>query len=276
MSAPGHTSGDHRSATREGDPVNASLLATRDLRAGIGARAFCDALSIDVGAGDVWAIIGPNGAGKTTLLRTLAGLAAPLAGTVMLGGRPLETLSLRLRAQSRGVLPQDDVDAFAVSVADSVLAARHPHIAWHAWERDADRRIAGDALAAFGVADLAARDVRTLSGGERRRVALAELVAQDTPLLLLDEPSSHLDIGQQVAALDALTALARGRRKALVMVLHDLHLAARYCDHAIAIGGGGAIAGAASEILREAPLSALFGRALLELGAGATRTFVPR
>ena len=256
--------------------MSAALLATQGLRAGIGARAFCDPLSVDVHAGEMWAIVGPNGAGKTTLLRTLAGLAAPLAGTVTLDGSPLAAMSPRARARARAVLPQDDVDAVAVSVADSVLAARHPHVAWHAWESDTDRRIAREALDAFGVAALATRDVRTLSGGERRRVALAELVAQDTPLLLLDEPSSHLDIGQQVAALDALTGLARARGKALVMVLHDLHLAARFCDHAIAIGAGRAEAGTASQILREAPLSALFGRALAELGQGATRTFVPR
>jgi iron complex transport system ATP-binding protein len=256
--------------------MNEPLLATRDLRAGIGARAFCDALSIRVEPGEVWAIIGPNGAGKTTLLRTLAGLAAPLAGTITLGARPLASMPPRDRARVRAVLPQDDIDAFAISVEDSVLASRHPHVAWHAWESESDRRIATDALAAFGVGLLKDRDVRTLSGGERRRVALAELVAQDTPLMLLDEPSSHLDIGQQVAALDALTALARERRKSLVMVLHDLHLAVRYCDHAIAMAAGHAETGGAAQILREGPLSALFGRALVELGDGLTRTFVPR
>ena len=168
------------------------------------------------------------------------------------------------------------VDAFAISVQDSVLAARHPHVAWHAWEDEADRRIVTDALVAFGVEALRERDVRTLSGGERRRVALAELVAQDTPLMLLDEPSSHLDIGQQVVALDALTTLARERRKALVMVLHDLHLAVRCCDHAIAMAAGHATSGSAAQILREELLTPLFGRALVELSDGVARTFVPR
>ena len=237
---------------------------------------LCDGLSLRVEPGEVWAIIGPNGAGKTTLLRTLAGLAAPLAGTITLAGKPLATMPSRTRARLCALLPQDDIDAFAVSVADCVLAARHPHIAWHGWERADDRRVAERALTTFGVAALAARDVRTLSGGERRRVALAELCAQQSPLMLLDEPSSHLDIGQQVAALDALTALARAEQRALVMVLHDLHLAARYCDHAIALGDGRAEAGQASMLLREAPLSALFGCALVELGEGPTRTFVPR
>ena len=252
------------------------LLATEGLCAGIGARTFCDALSIRVLPGEIWAIIGPNGAGKTTLLRTLAGLTAPLAGTVTLDGRPLASMPLRERAKLRAMLPQDDVDAFAISVQDSVLAARHPHVGWHAWESAADRRLATDALTAFGVFALNARDVRTLSGGERRRVALAELVAQDTPLMLLDEPSSHLDIGQQVSALDALASQVRARQKAVVMVLHDLHLAVRYCDHAIAMAAGHARAGDAATILQADALSTLFGRELIELGVGASRTFIPR
>ncbi len=256
--------------------MSGALLAVDALRIGVGSRVLCDGLSLHVEAGEVWAIVGPNGAGKTTLLRTLAGLAAPLAGTITLAGAPLATMPSRTRARLCAFLPQDDSDAFALSVADCVLAARHPHIAWHAWERADDRRIAGQALATFDVAALAARDVRTLSGGERRRVALAELCAQQAPLMLLDEPSSHLDVGQQVAALDALTALARAEKRALVMVLHDLHLAARYCDHAIALGDGHADAGQASALLCAAPLSALFGRALVELGEGPTRTFVPR
>ncbi|MEO6749813.1 MAG: ABC transporter ATP-binding protein [Casimicrobiaceae bacterium] len=256
--------------------MSGAVLVVQDLRIGIGTRSFCNALSFRVEPGEIWAIVGPNGAGKTTLLRTLAGLAEPLAGSIALAGEALATIPPRARARLRAVLPQDDFDAFAISAADSVLAARHPHLEWHAWERAADHAIAARALGAFGVDALSARDVRTLSGGERRRVALAELVAQQTPLMLLDEPSSHLDIGQQVAALDALTALARDEGRAIVMVLHDLHLAVRYCDHAIAMADGHASAGSAADMLRAAPLSALFGRALVELGKGVTRTFVPR
>jgi iron complex transport system ATP-binding protein len=252
------------------------LLAAGELRVGIAGRVLCEALSIRVAAGELWAIVGPNGAGKTTLLRTLAGLAPPLAGHVHLAGVPLASMPLRERARLRAVLPQDDADAFAISVLDSVLAARHPHLAWHAFERARDRDVAMAALAAFGVEALAHRDVRTLSGGERRRVALAELVAQEAPLLLLDEPSSHLDVGQQVAALDALAATARAHARALVMVLHDLHLAARYCDHVVLLADGRASAGDAAAMLDAGRLSALFGRPLVALGEGRLRTFVPR
>jgi iron complex transport system ATP-binding protein len=256
--------------------VKPPLLAAGNVRIGIGERVLCDALSVRVAAGEVWAIVGPNGAGKTTLLRTLAGLIPPLGGLIHLCGAPLASMALRARARSLALLPQDDVDAFAISALDSVLAARHPHLAWHAFESAADRDIAMASLALFGVDGFAARDVRTLSGGERRRVALAELVAQETPLLLLDEPSSHLDIGQQVATLDALTAMVRERSRALVMVLHDLHLAVRYCDHVLAIGHGRAESGEAASMLEAARLSALFARPLAELGEGRLRTFVPR
>jgi iron complex transport system ATP-binding protein len=117
--------------------------------------------------------------------------------------------------------------------------------------------------------------VRTLSGGERRRVALAALVAQDPALWLLDEPASHLDLGQQVDALDTIAALARERGRTIVMVVHELHLALRYADHAIAMGAGRAVAGAAGDILTPERLSALFGHRLAAVGDGAARTFLP-
>jgi iron complex transport system ATP-binding protein len=118
--------------------------------------------------------------------------------------------------------------------------------------------------------------VRTLSGGERRRVALAALVVQQPRVMLLDEPSSHLDLGQQVAALDALSALARESGTSLVMVVHDLHLALRYADYAIALGKGRAVTGAAADLLTADAMSALFGHPLEGVGAGATRTLLPQ
>ena len=127
----------------------------------------------------------------------------------------------------------------------------------------------------FGLEGLDARDARTLSGGERRRLALAALVAQDPALLLLDEPSSHLDLGAQIAALDTIAALARTGGKAIVMVLHDLHLALRYADHAIALGRRAGARRPARDILTAAALSELFGHRLVAVGSGATSTLVP-
>jgi iron complex transport system ATP-binding protein len=251
------------------------LLEADDVGVAAGDRTLCEALDLAVGAGECWAIVGPNGAGKTTLLRALAGLDAPLRGEVRYGGVPVRTLSARSRALHRAFLPQDSQDAFPATALEAVLIGRHPHLARFAWESDSDVARAREALATFGLQDFAQRDVRTLSGGERRRVALAGLLVQDAPLLLLDEPSSHLDIAQQAAALEVFVELARRQRASVMMVLHDLHLATRFCDHAIAIGGGKASAGTAADILAAETLSALFGRALLELRGDRWRAFVP-
>ena len=157
-------------------------------------------------------------------------------------GRALESLAPRDRARQRSVLPQDSHDPFPATVLETALIGRHPYLSRFAWESESDIARARDALARFGLSGFEDRDVRTLSGGERRRAALAALLVQDTPLALLDEPSSHLDVGQQAAALEVFVDLARERGRALLMVLHDLHLATRFCDHAIAIGGGSAYA----------------------------------
>jgi iron complex transport system ATP-binding protein len=241
----------------------------------VAGRTLCAKLDLDVRAGERWAIVGPNGAGKTTLVAALAGLRAPVAGTIAYDGVALPALSPRERARKRGWLPQDSFDFFPATVLETVLVGRHPHLGRFEWESAADVNCARDALTRFGLSGFDARDVRTLSGGERRRVALAALVAQEPAVMLLDEPSSHLDLGQQVAALDALAALARERGTALVMVLHDLHLALRYADHAIALGSGQAATGRADDVLTADALSALFGHRLAAVGTGTTRTLLP-
>jgi len=253
----------------------APRLACRGLTLAIGRRTLVAGLDLDVGAGECWAIVGPNGAGKTTLVATLAGLRGPASGEIAYDGTPLARLGPRDRALRRGYLPQDTVDFFPATVLETALIGRHPHLARWQWESGADVARARDALAAFGLAGLDARDVRTLSGGERRRLALAALVAQDPEILLLDEPSSHLDLGQQIAALDVVTALAHERGKAIVMVLHDLHLATRFADHAIALGDGRARSGSAADVLTSSALSELFGHRLVRVGEGASTTFIP-
>ena len=252
------------------------LLEVRNLAIAAGGRTLCTGLAFAARAGECWAVVGPNGAGKTTLLRTLAGLAAPAGGSVWYGGIDIAALDVRARARHRALLPQDSIDAFPATVLETVLIGRHPHLSRFAWERADDVARARSALTHFGLQGLAGRDVRTLSGGERRRVALAALLVQDAPLALLDEPSSHLDIAQQAAALELFVQFARERGGALVMVLHDLHLATRFCDHAIAIGGGQVHAGRADAVLTEDALSALYGRPLARLASGSLSTFVPR
>jgi iron complex transport system ATP-binding protein len=250
-------------------------LSCRGLALRIGGRTLCSALDLEVNAGECFAVIGPNGAGKTTLIATLAGLRGPAAGTIAYDGVPLDGLASRQRAQIRGWLAQDSVDHFPASVLEIALSGRHPHLSRYAWESAPDVECARAALARFGMAEFAARDVRTLSGGERRRVALAALVAQAPRLMLLDEPSSHLDPGHQIAALDALTAMARAEGAAIVMALHELHLAMRYADHVIALGRGRVAVGRAEEMLTAARLSELFQTPLVAAGDGRARTFVP-
>ncbi len=250
-------------------------LACRALSLAVPGRVLFRGLDFAVNAGECWVIVGPNGAGKTTLLNALAGLAEPAAGSVEYGGVPLASLPPRERARRRGYMPQDNVDYFPATVRETVLVGRHPHLARWAWEGAPDLERAERALADVGLAGLGSRQVASLSGGERRRVALATLFAQDPELLLLDEPSSHLDLAHQIDALDAVVRLARDGRKAVVMVLHDLHLALRYADRAIALGRDGAVAGDADAILTAERLSALFGHRLLALGEGRRRSFIP-
>jgi len=253
----------------------ASCVSCRGLALAVPGRTLCSGLDLDIRAGECWAIVGPNGAGKTTLLATLAGLRTADAGELSYAGKPIATLRARERARHRGFLPQDNVDFFPATVLETVLVGRHPYLSRWQWESAADVRRAEEALADVGLGGFEAREVGSLSGGERRRVALAALLAQDPQLLLLDEPSSHLDLANQIATLDVLARLARDRGKSVLMVLHDLHLALRYADHAIALGDGHASAGAADTILAAPALSALFGHPLLALGEGRARTFVP-
>jgi iron complex transport system ATP-binding protein len=250
-------------------------LSCRGLSLVVAGRTLVTGLDLDVRAGERWVVVGPNGAGKTTLLSALAGLTAPASGEIRYDGKPIASLGPRERAKIRGFLPQDSIDHFPASVLETALVGRHPHLARWQWETADDIDRARTALAAFGLAGFDARDARTLSGGERRRLALAALVAQDPRLLLLDEPSSHLDLGQQIAALDALAALTRGGERAIVMVLHDLHLALRYADHAIALGNGRAIAGLAKDVLTASALSDIFGHRLAAVGEGTTRSLLP-
>jgi len=250
-------------------------LSCRGLGIAIAGRTLASGLDVDVLRGECWVIVGPNGAGKTTLLATLAGLVSPTTGEVAYDGTPLALIAPRERALRRGFLPQDSIDFFPATVLETALVGRHPHLTRWQWESDADVLRAQQALAAFGLAGLDTRDARTLSGGERRRLSLAALVTQDPRLMLLDEPSSHLDLGAQIAALDTVTAMARAGSKAIVMVLHDLHLALRYADHAIAIGNGRARAGSAADILTASALSELFGHRLVAVGEGSTSTLLP-
>ena len=253
-----------------------SVLAVENVSLAVPGRTLCRNLSFTVNAGEHWVVVGPNGAGKTTLLATLAGLRAPASGTLHLDGRALREWSPRERALRVGLVPQDTVDAFPDTVLEIALSGRHPHVPrWRAESQD-DVALATAALDAVECASLAARNVQTLSGGERRRVALAMLLAQDPALMLLDEPTNHMDIAHEVRVLDLLAARVAGGRRAIVMSMHDLALAARHATHALLFGFDGVRAGAASDMLTERNLSALYGQPLVRVDFEEGVAFLPR
>jgi len=252
------------------------MIVTRQLTLKAGARTLVQDLDWQVGAGECWSIVGRNGAGKSTLMRTLAGLRAADGGRVEIGGRALADWPLEALARQRAYLAQARQDAFAYSVFDTVLSARHPYAARRFWEGSDDHAAATEALAAMEVAHLAGRDVRTLSGGERQRVAIAALLAQDTPLLLLDEPANALDLAHQVGVMSLLARLCRERGKTVVAIGHDLTLAAGISTHALLLMGDGRWhAGPAHATLRADLLSEYLHHPIEMIEHGGRRIFIP-
>ncbi len=258
------------------EPPTAPLLVCKNLGVSIGGKAVVAGLNLSLQPGDRLAILGRNGVGKTTLLHTLAGLRAPDAGAIELSGDSYAALGPRCAARLRGLLPQHQGDAFAASVLETVLVGRHPHLSRWDWESAADERLARAALAEVGLADLAARSIHTLSGGERQRVALATLLVQQPRLYLLDEPLAHLDLNHQIAVLELIGRRAREDAAALVMVLHDVNLAARFSDQSLLLYGDGEHElGDSAAVLDAAGLSRLYGHPLRVLMDGERRWFVP-
>jgi len=251
-------------------------IQTRQLALRAGERTLLQGLDWEVGQGECWSIIGRNGAGKSTLLRTLAGLRAPDGGSVDIDGKPLASWKLEDLARRRAYLAQSRHDAFAYSVIETVLSARHPYHGNRYWEDSDDHAAAMQALAAMEVGHLAARDVRTLSGGERQRVAIAALLAQDTPLLLLDEPANALDLAHQVQVMGLLARLCRQQRKTVVMIGHDLTLAHGISSHALLLMGDGRWhAGPVADAMQATILSDYLGHPIETIEHGGRRIFIP-
>jgi iron complex transport system ATP-binding protein len=239
-------------------------------------RSVCHALDLDIEVGSRWAILGVNGVGKTTLLLTLAGLRAPAAGSILIDNKPLVVMTPRMRARQLGLMTQED--SFHLSdpestALDVALLGRLPHLDWWQPESTRDEVLALTALAAVGLTSIAARRAAPLSGGERRRLALAALLAQEVPLCLLDEPTSHLDMHQQIALLDLLIGW-NGRT--LVMTLHDVNLAARYCTHVLLLfGDGECCAGPVADMLSAEVLSRLYHHPVTAIAGPQGEVYLP-
>ena len=251
----------------------AHQLAARDVTLAYGDRTVVTSLDLEIPPGEITVIVGANGCGKSTLLRALARLLVPRNGAVVLDGRELHARPAKEVARLLGLLPQSPVAPEGIVVADLVGRGRHPHQrVLSAWSRR-DHEAVAAALEVTETADLAERSVDELSGGQRQRVWIAMALAQETDILLLDEPTSFLDVTHQIDVLDLLTDLNRSRGTTIVMVLHDLNLAARYADRLVAMRAGAVHAmGRPDEIVTAELVREVFGlecRVILDPLSGA-------
>ncbi|MEV7190860.1 ABC transporter ATP-binding protein [Streptomyces sp. NPDC093510] len=240
-------------------------LSARELTLAYEDHTVVDGLDLVIPDGRVTVIVGPNACGKSTTLRALGRLLKPRRGAVLLDGESLAKLPTRKIAQQVGLLPQTPVAPEAITVADLVARGRQPHQHWWQQWSDEDEKAVTEAMERTDVVALADRPVDELSGGQRQRVWIAMAIAQDTDILLLDEPTTYLDISHQVEVLDLVRQLAATTRegdrgRTVVVVLHDLNQAARYADHLVAMKSGEIVAeGAPSEIVTEDLVRQVFG-----------------
>ena len=236
------------------------VLRAEALVLGYDERVVVDGLDLTVPPGEVTVVVGANACGKSTLLRGLARLLAPQGGAVLLDGRDLHATPTRALARRLGLLPQSPIAPEGITVGDLVARGRTPHSRWWQQWSPEDEDAVQQAMAATGVADLADRSVDELSGVQRQRVWLAMALAQQTEVLLLDEPTTYLDLAHQVAVLELVAELHRTAGRTVVMVLHDLNHAARYAGHLVAMKDGQVVAaGPPTEILTEQLVQDVFG-----------------
>ena len=235
-------------------------LAAEGVTLGYGDRTIVDSLDLRVPAGRVTTIVGANACGKSTLLKAMARLLTPSSGQVLLDGKAIHRLPTKQVARVLGLLPQSPIAPDGIAVSDLVSRGRHPHQGALSRWTSADDAAVARALEATDVTHLADRPVDELSGGQRQRVWIAMALAQETDVLLLDEPTTFLDISHQIDVLDLLTDLNRERGTTVAMVLHDLNLAARYADHLVAMAQGQIIAaGDPGDVLTEETVRRVFG-----------------
>ena len=251
------------------------LLRIENLHLEQGGKTLLEALNLCIHPGECWGLLGRNGAGKTTLLHTLAGVRQPTQGALYWHDQALPQLPARTRAQHIGLLTQDASEGFEESVQEAALVGRHPHIARFAQASAEDQRLVRQALADCGLEDFAARRLSSLSGGERRRLALATLLAQNPRLLLLDEPLNHLDLAWQWRILQQLRALADAGR-GLMLSLHDPNMALHFCTHVLLLDGSATwVAGKTKAVLTSNNLYAAYGFRLRLVHDNGSAWFVP-
>jgi len=250
-------------------------LQSIELSVSISNKQVCDNLNLNIEPGEVWGILGRNGVGKTTLLHTLAGLRSPDNGEILLSNKSINQLSRKQIAQQLGLLLQQSEESFPSSVIETVLTGRHPHIDNWSWESKGDLVIARQALELVQLSEMADRSIDQLSGGERQRVAIACLITQSPEIYLLDEPNSHLDLKYQIQLLDVLVNLARTKQKSILMTLHDLNLAVRYCDKLVMLlGDGKVLVGDTETLLTEDNLLHLYNHPIKKIDVDNHSVFI--
>ena len=237
-----------------------TTIEVNQLALGYNGRTIVDDLSLNASAGEILGLIGPNGAGKTTVLRAQAGLLTPWQGAVLVDEQDVQGLDASARAQTIGLVPQGESMVWPLSVEETVSLGRAPHRGWFMPLSGGDRAAVERALTHTGLGDLRQRSIKKLSGGERQRVMIARALAQEPKVLLLDEPTANLDVNHQLRVLELVRELANERQLIGVMAIHDLALAARYCDRLLLLHQGKAYAaGRPDEVLTVENLRSVFG-----------------
>lgn len=236
------------------------MIDVRNAVKQIGGSRVLDGVSFTLAEGGMYGIIGPNGAGKSTLLSLLSGVEPAGGGSVNLRGEPVKAYKRKDLARWVGVLQQEGLPATAFTVREVVGMGRYPHQNWLGHEEKDAGELIESAMRTLGLTELAERRLSQLSGGERQRVALAKVMVQEPELILLDEPTTYLDIGHQVQLLDAVRDWQKQKRLTAVAVFHDLNLAAQYCDRLLVLAGGKLAAdGTPAEVLTEETISRVYG-----------------
>lgn len=257
--------------------MTASSLTMQNASFGYQSGTVLSGVSLEVQPGRMLGILGPNGSGKTTLVRGATKMLPTRSGVIQLLGRQLESYSREELARNVAVVPQEGIPVFPYTVLETVLMGRAPWLRPFSFEGQEDLEIAAEALRAVAAEDLAARDLTELSGGERQRTVIARALAQQARFILADEPTAHLDLRHAVSTFRLLGKLKKERQLAILVVTHDVNLAAIHCDHLLLLAGGQVVAeGTPREVLQTETLSEAYSTpVLVEHRADGTPFVIP-